>query len=338
LLLSAVDNEEGTMRVLIAEDETLIRMDLRAGLEAHGLEVCGEARDGREAVDLAHSMRPDVVVLDVRMPGLDGLEAARQIQAARPTPLLLLTAYDDPELVTRAIDAGVSAYLVKPYHPSALVPALRTAVARHSELEELRGRQKRRSATGTAARREELLAAAARVFGEKGFAAASMQELAEAMSLKPTAVYHYFASKDALLAEVVVKAHTEAWQTVSRAMAETHGPRHALAAFVESLTKWADARRHEASLLLQAQPLTEGAGRDAVIKAGAAYRDCVTDLVRGGQADGQLKADVDPELAAAAILGAVAAVTSPARDVRGRDGRSLPSLVLAGLEVAPTSS
>jgi response regulator NasT len=321
------------MRVLIAEDETLIRMDLRAGLEAHGLEVCGEARDGREAVDLAHSTRPDVVVLDVRMPGLDGLEAARQIQAARPTPLLLLTAYDDPELVTRAIDAGVSAYLVKPYHPSALVPAIRTAVARHGELEELRGRQKRRSATGTAARREELLAAAARVFSEKGFAAASMQELAEAMSLKPTAVYHYFASKDELLAEVVVKAHTEAWQTVSRAMAETHAPRHALSAFVESLTKWADGRRHEASLLLHAQPLTEGAGRDAVMKAGAAYRDCVTDLVRRGQSDGQLNGDVDPELAAAAILGAVAAVTSPARDVRGRDGRTLPSLVLAGLEV-----
>jgi AmiR/NasT family two-component response regulator len=321
------------MRVLIAEDETLIRMDLRAGLEAHGLEVCGEARDGREAVELAHSTRPDVVVLDVRMPGLDGLEAARQIQAARPTPLLLLTAYDDPELVTRAIDAGISAYLVKPYHPSALVPALRTAVARHGELEELRGRQKRRSATGTAARRDELLSAAARVFGEKGFAAASMQELAEAMSLKPTAVYHYFASKDELLAEVVVKAHTEAWQTVSRAIAQTHSPRQGLAAFVESLTKWADARRHEASLLLHAQPISEGAGRDAVAKAGAAYRDCVTELVRRGQADGELKGDVDPELAAAAILGAVAAVTSPARAVRGRDGRALPSLVLAGLEV-----
>jgi AmiR/NasT family two-component response regulator len=321
------------MRVLIAEDETLIRMDLRAGLEAQGLEVCGEARDGHEAVDLARRVRPDVVVLDIRMPGLDGLETARQIQAARPTPLLLLTAYDDPELVTRAIDAGISAYLVKPYHPSALVPSIRTAVARHGELEELRGRQKRRSASGTAARRDELLAAAARVFGEKGFAAASMQELAEAMSLKPTAVYHYFASKDELLAEVVVNAHTEAWQTVSRAMAATDEPHRVLSVFVESLSKWADGRRHEACLLLQGQPITAGAGRDAVDKAGAAYRDCVTDLVRRGQADGQLKQDVDPELASAAILGAIAAVTSPARDVRGRDGRVLPSLVLAGLEV-----
>ena len=321
------------MRVLIAEDETLIRMDLRAGLEAHGLEVCGEARDGDEAVELANRMRPDVIVLDVRMPGLDGLEAARQIQATRPTPLLLLTAYDDPELVTRAIDAGVSAYLVKPYHPSALVPAIRTAVARHGELEELRGRQKRRSSSGSAARRDELLAAAARVFSEKGFAAASMQELAEAMALKPTAIYHYFASKDELLAEVVNKAHTEAWQTVSRAMAATSDPRHALGAFIESLTKWADGRRHEASLLLQGQPLSDGAGREAVRRAGAAYRDCVTELVRRGQSDGQLKGDVDPELASAAILGAVAAVMSPVRDVRGRDGRTLPSLVLAGLVV-----
>jgi AmiR/NasT family two-component response regulator len=320
------------MRVLIAEDETLIRMDIRQGLEAHGLEVCGEARDGHEAVDLAQRMRPDVVVLDVRMPGLDGLEAARRIQAARPTPLLLLTAYDDPELVTRAIDAGISAYLVKPYHPSALVPAIRTAVARHGELEELRGKQKRRSASGTAARRDELLAAAARVIAEKGFAAASMQELAEAMRLKPTALYHYFASKDELLAEVVVKAHTEAWQTVSRAIAATNEPRQALSAFVESLTTWANGRRNEASLLLQTQPLSEGAGRDAVEKAQAAYRDCATELVRRGQSNGQLKSAVDPALAATAILGAVAAVTSPARAVRGRDGRALPALVLAGLE------
>jgi AcrR family transcriptional regulator len=234
--------------------------------------------------------------------------------------------------VTRAIDAGVSAYLVKPYHPSALVPALRTAIARHGELEELRGKQKRRSVSGTAARRDELLAAAARVFAEKGFAAASMQELAEAMALKPTALYHYFASKDELLAEVVTKAHTEAWQSVSRAVAATNDPRQALGAFVESLTAWAAGRRSEASLLLQAQPLTEGAGRDAVQKASAAYRDCATELVRRGQASGGLKGDVDPELASAAIIGAVAAVTSPARAVRGRDGRALPSLVLAGLE------
>jgi AcrR family transcriptional regulator len=246
--------------------------------------------------------------------------------------MLLLTAYDDPELVTRAIDAGVSAYLVKPYAPSALVPALRTAVARHGELEELRGRQKRRTMSGTAARRDELLAAAARVFGEKGFAAASMQELAEAMALKPTALYHYFASKDELLAEVVTRAHTEAWQTVSRAMATTDDPRDALTAFVESLTRWAEGRRNEASLLLQPQPLTDGTGREAVELASSTYRECVTNLVRRGQAMGRLKEDVDPELASAAILGAVAAVTSPARKVRGRDGRALPSLVLAGLE------
>jgi AmiR/NasT family two-component response regulator len=323
------------MRVLIAEDETLIRMDLRAGLEAHGLEVCGEARDGHEAIDLAQRTRPDVIVLDVRMPGLDGLEAARRIQAARPTPLLLLTAYDDPELVTRAIDAGVSAYLVKPYHPSALVPALRTAVARHGELEALRGKQRRRGTSGTLERRDELLAAAARVFAEKGFAAASMQELAQAMSLKPTALYHYFESKDELLAEVVVRAHAEAWQIVSHAMSSTTDPRQALAAFVEALSKWAQGRRNEASLLLQVQPLSEGAGRDAVELAAGAYRDCVTELVRRGQTEGLLKRDVDPELASAAILGAVAAVTSPSRDVRGgRDGRTLPSFVLAGLEVA----
>ena len=122
------------MRVLIAEDETIIRLDLRGLLEKHGLVVCGEARDGAEAVELARQLEPDVAVLDLRMPVLDGIEAARRIRAERPLPIVMLTAHADRGVVERAIEAGVFAYLVKPFRESDVVPAIRAAVARHAEL------------------------------------------------------------------------------------------------------------------------------------------------------------------------------------------------------------
>jgi two-component system, response regulator PdtaR len=122
------------MRVLIAEDETIIRLDLKAILERHGLHVVAEARDGTEAVALARSERPDVAVLDLRMPELDGIEAARRIYAERPLPIVMLTAFSDRRHVDDAIAAGVFTYLVKPFRESDVVPAIRTAVARHGEL------------------------------------------------------------------------------------------------------------------------------------------------------------------------------------------------------------
>ena len=127
------------MRVLIAEDETIIRLDLRQMLEKHGLTVCAEARNGAEAVELARTTQPDVAVLDVRMPELDGIEAARRIYAERPLPILMLTAFADRRSVDDAIDAGVFGYLVKPFRESDIVPAVRAAVARHAELLEARG-------------------------------------------------------------------------------------------------------------------------------------------------------------------------------------------------------
>lgn len=132
------------MRVLIAEDETIIRMDLRQMLERHGLIVCGEARNGVEAVELARSSEPDVALLDLRMPELDGIEAARLIYAARPLPIVMLTAFADRANVENAIGAGVFSYLVKPFRESDVVPALRAAAARHGELLDARrtlGRQ-----------------------------------------------------------------------------------------------------------------------------------------------------------------------------------------------------
>jgi two-component system, response regulator PdtaR len=126
------------MRVLIAEDETIIRLDLKDLLERAGFEVCAEAKDGVEAVELARSERPDVVVLDVKMPNLDGIEAARRILDERPIPIVMLTAYGQDELVSRAVEAGVFGYLVKPFREQDLLPAIRTARARHEELEALR--------------------------------------------------------------------------------------------------------------------------------------------------------------------------------------------------------
>lgn len=102
------------MKILIAEDETLIRLDLRGILERHGFTVCAEARDGLEAVELARTTSPDAVLLDLRMPNLDGIEAARRIYAERPIPIVMLTAFDDRATVEKAIAAGVFAYLVKP--------------------------------------------------------------------------------------------------------------------------------------------------------------------------------------------------------------------------------
>jgi AmiR/NasT family two-component response regulator len=126
------------VRILVAEDETIIRLDLKETLERAGFEVCGEARDGEEAVELAREEKPDLAVLDVKMPRLDGIEAARRILAERPIPIVMLTAYGHDELVARAVEAGVFAYLVKPFRESDLLPAIQTAKARYAELEALR--------------------------------------------------------------------------------------------------------------------------------------------------------------------------------------------------------
>ena len=126
------------MRILIAEDETIIRLDLRDLLERAGHEVAGEARDGEEAVALARELEPDLAIMDVKMPRLDGIEAAKRILDDRPMPIVLLTAYGQQELVARAVEAGVFGYLVKPFREQDLVPAIETARARHAELAAVR--------------------------------------------------------------------------------------------------------------------------------------------------------------------------------------------------------
>lgn len=121
-------------RVLIAEDEALIRMDLAEMLREEGYEVVGQAGDGQEAVDLAERLTPDLVIMDVKMPRRDGIDAASEIAAKRIAPIVILTAFSQRELVERARDAGAMAYLVKPFSISDLIPAIELAVSRFGEI------------------------------------------------------------------------------------------------------------------------------------------------------------------------------------------------------------
>ena len=126
-----------TLSVVIAEDEALIRLDLKEMLEEEGYVVAGEVGDGASAVDLAQKLRPDLVIMDVKMPGLDGISAAEQISAQRLAPVVILTAFSQRDLVRRASDAGALAYLIKPFTKADLVPAIEVAVSRFQEISAL---------------------------------------------------------------------------------------------------------------------------------------------------------------------------------------------------------
>ncbi len=131
--------EAQSRRVLIAEDEALIRLDLREMLVEEGYDVVGEAGDGETAVRLAEELKPDLVIMDIKMPIMDGLAAAEKIAGARLAPVVILTAFSQRDLVERARAAGAMAYLVKPFQKSDLVPAVEIAVSRFAELALLEG-------------------------------------------------------------------------------------------------------------------------------------------------------------------------------------------------------
>jgi response regulator NasT len=121
-------------RVVVAEDETLIRLDIVEILRGEGYDVVAEADNGEKAVELAQELRPDLVLMDVKMPVMDGITAAEQIVKARIAPVVLLTAFSQKELVERARDAGAMAYVVKPFTPADLIPAIEIALSRHDEI------------------------------------------------------------------------------------------------------------------------------------------------------------------------------------------------------------
>lgn len=122
---------------MVAEDEALIRLDLIEMLREEGYVVVGQAGDGERAVALAEELRPDLVILDIKMPKLDGIAAAERIAAARIAPVVILTAFSQRELVQRAREAGAMAYLVKPFGRADLVPAMEMAMSRYAELQQL---------------------------------------------------------------------------------------------------------------------------------------------------------------------------------------------------------
>lgn len=124
-------------RVVIAEDEAIIRLDLKETLEEEGYDVVAETGRGDEAVDLVRELEPDLAILDVRMPGLDGLSAAREISGTKKSAVLILTAYSQRDLIEQARDAGALAYLVKPFQRSELIPAVEIALGRHREMRAL---------------------------------------------------------------------------------------------------------------------------------------------------------------------------------------------------------
>ena len=134
-------------RILIVDDEALIRMGLRVMLHDLGYEVAGEAGDGHEAVAQVAALAPDLVIMDIKMSGMDGLEATRRIMAAQPVPIIVLTAYNQQSLVAEAADAGVLAYLMKPVREADLGPAIQVARARFADLAWLR-RRPREDAAG----------------------------------------------------------------------------------------------------------------------------------------------------------------------------------------------
>jgi response regulator NasT len=128
-----------TFRVVVAEDEAIIRLDLKETLEEEGYSVVGETGRGDKAVELVRELRPDLAILDIKMPGIDGLEAARAITKDRLCAVLILTAFSQREIIEEARDAGALAYLVKPFQKSDLIPAIEVAVGRFKELMALNG-------------------------------------------------------------------------------------------------------------------------------------------------------------------------------------------------------
>jgi two-component system, response regulator PdtaR len=131
-------SSNGKLRILVADDESVIVLSLKSQLKALGYEVVGEASNGEEAVAQARSLQPDLIIIDIKMPNMDGIEAARRITMERPVPIVLLTAWSEQELVDRAAESGIFAYLMKPASDEDLLPAIMLASARFQEFQSLK--------------------------------------------------------------------------------------------------------------------------------------------------------------------------------------------------------
>jgi DNA-binding NarL/FixJ family response regulator len=288
------------MRVLIAEDETIVRMDIRSLLESEGLEVCGEARDGEEAVSLARSLEPDLAILDVKMPRLDGIQAARRITAERPIPLVMLSAFSQRSLVSRAIEAGASAYLVKPFGERDLMPAILTAAARHRAAP---GRVPKRRPGAPRKREQEIVAAATRVFAEKGYAAASIQDVAEVVGILKGSLYYYFDTKEELLWKILVGVYDDALESLDESLASPGSALDRIRAFATSHVDFCARNSSGMSVFLREHDALGEERRRDLDERRAAYHRQLANLISEGQREGSVRAGVDPMLATRALLG-----------------------------------
>jgi CheY-like chemotaxis protein len=313
------------VKVLIAEDEALTRLDVKNVLEDHGFEVC-EARDGEEAVRFADEHAPDAAFIDVNMPGLDGIEATRQILARREIPIVLLTAHANDETVERALAVGVSGYLVKPFGERALVPALRTAVERHRRLLAARTRPSRSARTAAAPkeRRSEVLDTAARIFAAKGFSETTIQDIADAVGVLKGSLYYYFRSKEELLHDVLARADDTASQAMEEAIAAQGTTMSKLRACVGAQLAATTADPAGMALLFQEHTALDDERRADVDRRRVRYSVAAKELIERGQEDGSIVRGFDAALAGDALVQA----SRGARDVAA----TATALILAGLE------
>jgi response regulator NasT len=268
------------MRVLIADDQPLVRLDLRDQLERRGYDVCAEARDGAEAVALARASRPDVAVLDVRMPRLDGIAAGRRLRD-EAIPVVLLTGYGRDAAAARAAEAGAAEILAKPFTDGALLAALRWAVGARP-----------------APRRGEILAAAARLFHERGVAGTSVRDIADAVGLLKGSLYHHVRSKQAIVDELVAQAHERASHNLALAREQGCDPLDTLSAFALLQLELAATRPHDARLLFTDPHVSPRAAA-----ARATYEAFVREQLERGREEGLVRPDADPGAFWAALRG-----------------------------------
>ena len=183
--------EKKALRLVIADNESLIRMDLREMLEEAGHEVVGEAIDGRKAVALTRSHKPDLVIMDIKMPQMDGIAAARKIAEEKLAPVLLLTAFSQPEIVEKAKDSGVLGYLVKPVQETSLFPAMEIALSRWQEMqgmeEELAGLRDTLEARKTLDRAKGILMAAHHLTESEAYRRIQQYAMMKRMTVKDVA-------------------------------------------------------------------------------------------------------------------------------------------------------
>jgi DNA-binding NarL/FixJ family response regulator len=301
-------------RVLIAEDEPLTRLDIRAILEQRGWEVCGEARTGREAVRLAQGLEPDVTLMDLKLPGMDGVEATRFIQGTRRTPVVMMTGSDRPSLLVRSIVAGATSYVVKPLGEDELDAAVARAAR---ETTAPRGELPGAGSRGATRRRAEIISVTKRLFAANGYDATSIKDIADEVGLLKGSLYHHIASKEEALSAIVSAFLTAAAAVLDHARLSSGSPRRRLGTFVAArralhLHDW------QASAILANSPgaLRATGHVSSVSDATRLELRFLEAVLVEGAADGTFALSGEPSGVATQILDVVAGST-------GRQGRDL---------------